>query len=332
MKRMHPHLLEFNDEPDLDQDQEMTSDVDEDATSDVEEDGTEATNGPSKDEQALLDFSSQPTDHSSSQTDLDNILTAYPHQMQFQTEQPISENTTSIEEEHTFRYDTPLARSQSAPASDHIPSSPNNSRSISVPLGDSIPESAASSVVADVASLLFDSSSSGSQSATSSQTSYTTFVNDTSKNNTNSNKSRYPFPYNAPPLHHRSLQRSNNSDGENESTSTVSRRNPAERKTTSSAEDLFDLLYAPTPIKTSSTMAYHHNNGYMTPMKNEFVRNIPKTAPPLHQFSQHHQHPLTQQQRQPLMRVPSFGTPWAPGSPSKGQSQQLFRDVGDMFT
>lgn len=281
---MHPEATGFGDgrEPE----QGMTSEFDADPTSDMEEDGEEEEAvGQEADELALLAFSSQPTYHSSSQS---TAPSEYGH---YEMEGVTSQDA-NFSANHTFQQEDSLERSQSAPADEHNPPSPALPRASSAP----IPENSfpTSNSLLDVASLFFDSSASAS--TTSSQSSFTSATSNTAQT------SRYPFPYNPPPLHRSSLT-GNNSDGENDSR--MLSRNQS-RSSTSLASDLFDILYppsAPTP-KTGNIVAAH------TSLLGS------KTAP---------------QQRQPLTRVPSFGTPWAPGSPSKVQSQ-LFRDPNDMFT
>lgn len=278
---MHPQVafVGFSDDPEGDFD--MTSEPDAYTTSEMDMDFEENRLHP--DEASLLHFSLQPTDHSLTSSTISELpqpsdLSA-PHNTMLKEE----------EEDYTITYNDPLARSQSAPADDHPPLSPGLSRALSAPINETAIEPSGS--LADIASLFFESSGSGSASS-SSQSSFTTMASSSQAT------SRYPFTYNAPPLHRST--KGNNSDGENDR---ALARNTS-RPSTSSAQDLFELLYTPsTPRPKSGNVISQH-------------RHIYRTAP---------------QARQPLTRVPSFGTPWAPGSPPKVQNQ-LFRELGDMFT
>lgn len=276
---MHPGVAftGCSDDPEMDLD--MTSEAEAYTTSEMDADLGDKYMHP--DEESLLHFSSQPTDYS-----FTTMTSELPHTSDL--------TSMNLEEEVdlTLTYKNPLARSQSAPADEHPPSSPGHPRALSAPLDETTIEPSGSH--ADIASLFFESSGSGSTSS-SSQSSFTTM---TSNNRTSS---RYPFTYNAPPLHRST--KGNHSDGENDRT--LARSNNG-RPSTSSAEDLFELLYTPsTPrLKSGHLTSQHHAIHY-------------RTAP---------------QARQPLSRVPSFGTPWAPGSPPKLQSQLLReRELGDMF-
>lgn len=276
MKRMHPEVAfaGFSDGPDNDLD--MTSEADAYATSEIDAE-YEDTTMPA-DEESLLHFSSWPTDYS-----VDTAM----HYAPLQADMPASAST-ELEDDDAFAIQTPLARSQSAPADEHPPSSPGPARSLSAPLTENVIEPSGS--LADIASLFFESS--GASSTASSQSSVSTV------RSSNPTSSRYPFMYRAPPLHRST--RGNHSDGENDRTLARTTSRPS----TSSAEDLFELLYAPpTPVQKSGHLASHN-------------QAICRTAP---------------QARQPLSRVPSFGTPWAPGSPPKAQPH-LFRELNDMFT
>lgn len=265
---------------------EYTSDMTSEMEADFEETNMQG------DELALLAFSAQPTVHSSSQQ-----TSHVPEQQVVQKTETQEYDETVFSEGDTAHYDSVLNRSHSAPAEDRAPSSPAHPRALSAPIVDNVVPS--SSSFSDFASLLFDSSS--VDSAISSQSSSTSVASSTAP----AHNPRYPYMYNAPPLHRSAHVRShfstNHSDGENDSRALSRKPN---RQATSSAEDLFELLYAPA---APSYYNLNKSSSLNTASYISFFGN--RTAP------------TPQAQRQPLTRVPSFGTPWAPGSPPKVNAQ-----------